>query len=334
MPRLSVLLFGAFCMSTFVTAAHADTDAGAALESIAHLDNYQVVELRRYDIAPGQRDRFVRYFDAYFPEAFEQLDCMVFGQFEDRAAPTKFVWLRGYRDINARPIVDAAFYYGPVWREHRAKVNALFPGASDNVLLLRPLNANTGVTVLPAVDPVDEPHGARGVAVAQIFAVRKGDEDAFAQRAQAAFARYTSAQVHPAGVLVTLDVPNNFPQLPIRTDGPFLVWLGLVENDAALKNFEAQASQVERSLEGTGMLRGTPERLVLDPTPRSRLRWWPAADAKKLPTRETVRVERSEARLREVETPEVPRHMALRLRASGATLSANGYSRESSRSSP
>ncbi|MES2403766.1 MAG: hypothetical protein V4567_05420 [Pseudomonadota bacterium] len=270
-------------MSTFMTAAHAGTTTRAVPESVAHLDNYQVVELRRYDIAPGQRDRFVRYFDAYFPEAFEQLDCMVFGQFEDRAAPTKFVWLRGYRDINARPVADAAFYYGPVWREHRVKVNALFPGASDNVLLLRPLNASTGVTVLPAVDPVDEPHGAGGVAVAQIFAVKKGDEDAFAERAEAAFTRYANAQVHPAGVLVTLDVPNNFPQLPIRTDGPFLVWLGVIENDAALKIFEARASQVERSLEDTGMLRGTSERLVLDPTPRSRLRWWPAADTKTTP---------------------------------------------------
>jgi len=270
-------------MSTFVTAAHADTDTRAALESVAHLNNYQVVELRRYDIAPGQRDRFVRYFDAYFPEAFEQLDCMVFGQFEDRAAPTKFVWLRGYHDINARPIADAAFYYGPVWREHRTKVNALFPGASDNVLLLRPLTPQTEIPVLPAVDPVDEPHGARGVGVVQIFAVKKGNEDAFAQRATAAFARYEGAKVRPAGVLVTLDVSNNFPQLPIRTDGPFLVWLGVVEDDAALKDFEALASQVEHSLEATGMLRGTPERLVLDPTPRSRLRWWPVADAKAAP---------------------------------------------------
>ena len=280
MTRISNLLLGVLCMSTFITPAHADTDTRAAMESVAHLDNYQVVELRRYDIAPGQRERFVRYFDAYFPEAFEQLDCMVFGQFEDRAAPTRFVWLRGYRDINARPIANAAFYYGPVWREHRVKVNALFPGASDNVLLLRPLDANTGVTVMPAVDPVDEPHGAHGVVVAQIFAVRKGDEDAFAQRAQAAFAQYTGAKVRPAGVLVTLDVPNNFPQLPIRTGGPFLVWLGVVEDDTALRNFEAVASQVEHGLESTGMLRGTPERLVLDPTPRSRLRWWPAADAK------------------------------------------------------
>ncbi|MDE2054262.1 MAG: NIPSNAP family protein [Xanthomonadaceae bacterium] len=283
MPRLSVLLLGAFCMSTFIASAHADTDTRAALESVAHLTNYPVVELRRYDIAPGQRERFVRYFDAYFPEAFEQLDCMVFGQFEDRAAPTKFVWLRGYHDINARPIVDAAFYYGPVWREHRTKVNALFPGASDNVLLLRPLTPQTEIPVLPAVDPVDEAHGARGVVVAQIFAVEKGDEDAFAQRAQAAFVRYANAHVHPAGVLVTLDVPNNFPQLPVRTDGPFLVWLGVVENDAALKDFEVLASQIEQSLEDTGMLRGAPERLVLDPTPRSRLRWWPVADTKSTP---------------------------------------------------
>ena len=270
-------------MSTFITASHAAPDTRAALESVAHLNNYQVIELRRYDIAPGQRDRFVRYFDAYFPEAFEQLDCMVFGQFEDRAAPTKFVWLRGYHDINARPVADAAFYYGPVWREHRARVNALFPGASDNVLLLRPLTPQTEVPVLPAVDPVDEPHGARGVAVVQILAVKKGDEDAFAERAQEAFKRYENAKVHPAGVLVTLDVPNNFPQLPIRSDGPFLVWLGVVEDDAALKDFEVEASQVEHALEGTGMLRGTPERLVLDPTPRSRLRWWPVADVKSSP---------------------------------------------------
>ena len=270
-------------MSTFIAAARADTDTRAASESVAHLSGYQVVELRRYDIAPGQRGRFVRYFDAYFPEAFEQLDCMVFGQFEDRAAPTRFVWLRGYRDINARPIADAAFYYGPVWREHRAKVNALFPGASDNVLLLSPLTPQAEIPVLPAVDPVDEPQGASGVAVAQIFAVKKGDEDAFAQRAQAEFARYAGAKVHPAGVLVTLDVPNNFPQLPVRTDGPFLVWLGMVEDDAALKDFEVVASRVEHSLEATGMLRGTPERLVLDPTPRSRLRWWPVADAKSSP---------------------------------------------------
>lgn len=114
-------------MSTCVASALADT-TGAALESVAYLTDYQVVELRRYDVAPGQHDRFVRHFDAYFTEPFQQLDCMVFGQFEDRAAPTRFASLRGYHDVNARPVVDSAFYCGPVWREHRVKVNALFAG--------------------------------------------------------------------------------------------------------------------------------------------------------------------------------------------------------------
>jgi hypothetical protein len=40
---------------------------------------------------------------------------------------------------------------------------------------------------------------------------------------------------------------------------------------------------------------------------------------------ETVRVERSEAKLREVETLQIQFVVALRLRAFGATLSANGF---------
>jgi len=134
-----------------------------------------------------------------------------------------------------------------VRREHRDEVGALFPGLSEKVLLLPPLDANGAVPVLPAVDSVDEPHGARR-GLAQIFAVQKGDEDAFAKQAQAAFARYAQTGLHLAGAFVTLDVPNDFPQLPIRTDGPVLVWPGVVEKDAALKRFEAVASQVEQSL--------------------------------------------------------------------------------------
>lgn len=267
-------------LSTVVLPVNAAENARQAdLQSVSHLNNYQVVELRRYDIAPGQRARFVRYFDTYFPEAFEQVGCMVFGQFYDRVAPTRFTWLRGFKDMNARAIADSQFYYGPVWREHRVKVNALFPGASDNVLLLRPLTAESGIEVLPAVDPTDEPRGAQGVVVAQIFAVKAGQEGTFAKRAQAAFEKYRRGGIHQSGLLVTLDAPNSFPQLPIRTDGPFLVWLGTVRDNKMLdERFAPLAKQVEQSLLATGLLRKAPERLVLDPTPRSRLRWWPASD--------------------------------------------------------
>ncbi|MGB3463519.1 MAG: NIPSNAP family protein [Rhodanobacter lindaniclasticus] len=248
------------------------------MESVQHLRNYQVVEFRRYVTADGELTHFVKYFDAYFPEAFEQLGAMVFGQFTERGHANRFTWLRGFHDINARPIVNAAFYYGPLWKEHRIKVNAILPD-SDNVMLLRPLHADQGITVLPAVDPVTEEHGAHGVVVAQIFAVKKGREEAFAKQAEAAFASYRVGGVHPAGVLVSLDLPNNFPQLPIRTDGPFLVWLGVVRDNATLdERLAPRLAAAEQTLAAGGLLRGTPERVVMDPTPRSRLRWLPDTD--------------------------------------------------------
>jgi hypothetical protein len=142
------------------------------MESVQHLKDYQVVEFRRYVTSDGELAHFVKYFDAYFPEAFEQLGAMVFGQFTERGHPNHFTWLRGFHDINARPIVNAAFYYGPLWKEHRIKVNAILPD-SDNVMLLRPLHGDQGITVLPAVDPVSEEHGAQGIVVAQIFTVKR-----------------------------------------------------------------------------------------------------------------------------------------------------------------
>ena len=251
----------------------------ATMESVQHLKDYQVVEFRRYVTAEGKLANFVKYFDAYFPEAFEQLGAMVFGQFTERGRPNHFTWLRGFHDINARPIVNAAFYYGPLWKEHRVKVNAILPD-SDNVMLLRPLHPDQGITVLPAVDPVTEEDGARGIVVAQIFAVKKGSEDAFAKQAEAAFAAYRIDGVHPAGVLVSLEVPNNFPQLPIRTDGPFLVWLGVSRDETTLdRQLAPILTSVETSLAAGGLLRGAPERVVMDPTPRSRLRWLPDTTA-------------------------------------------------------
>jgi hypothetical protein len=268
------LLFG-FVLATASAMATATTDRpkGTAMDTVAHLQDFQVIEFRRYTTAPHERTHFVRYFDTYFPEAFEQLGAIVFGQFTERAHSEGFTWLRGFHDINARPIVNSAFYFGPLWKEHRIKVNAILPD-SDNVMLLQPLHADHGITVLPAVDPVTEPDGAKGIVVAQVFPVRKGSEAAFAARAEAEFARYRMEGVHAAGVLVSLDVPNNFPQLPIRTDGPWLVWIGVVRDDATLETALAPAmSSAETALAGSGLVRGAAERIVMDPTPRSRLRW-------------------------------------------------------------
>ena len=245
------------------------------MDHIRHLKDFPVVEFRRYTIKGGERQHFADYFESFFPEAFEQLGAIGFGQFLERGDPSRFTWLRGFHTIEDRAVVNGAFYDGPLWKEHRTTMNDILID-SDNVLLLRPLSPDREVTVLPAVDPVREGQGARGAVVAQIFAVKAGSVDAFAQHADETFAAYRAAGAREAGVLVTLDVPNNFPRLPIRTDGPYLVWLGILENDGKLEGgFRPLAERSARALASTGMLRGEPEFIVLQPTRRSRLRWYP-----------------------------------------------------------
>jgi NIPSNAP len=242
-----------------------------AEDRVKHLKDFQVIEFRRYKVKEGKREQFAQYFESYFPEAFQQMGALVFGHFFERKNPVGFTWIRGFKNMDARAIVNAGFYYGPLWKEHGSTMNNLMVDA-DNVLLLRPLKPESGLLVLPAVDPVIETKGSQGIVVAQIFPVKANDVDAFAQKAESTFAGYRNARVQEAGILVTLDVPNNFPQLPIRTDGPYLVWIGIIKDNQTLDTqFQPL---VERSVQKlSGLLRGPAELVVLDPTHRSRLRW-------------------------------------------------------------
>jgi len=243
------------------------------MDRTKHLTDFQVIEFRRYTIKDGEREHFAEYFESYFPEAFQQMGAIVFGQFLERKNPVGFIWMRGFKNTDARAIINAGFYYGPLWREHSSTMNSLMVD-SDNVLLLRPLTSERRVPVLPAVDPIKEEKGAQGVLVAQIFAVKPNSVDAFAQQAEATFASYRAAGAREAGVLITLDAPNNFPQLPVRTDGPYLVWLGIVKDNQTLDSlFTPLMERSLQSLSATGLLRAAPELLMLGPTRRSRLRW-------------------------------------------------------------
>jgi hypothetical protein len=274
MLRFLVGFLSLIFISTATWAQTYDRTGSKWMEHIKHLQDFQVFEFRRYTIKEGERAHFAQYFESYFPEAFQQLGALAFGQFYERSQPSGFTWIRGFKNMDERAKVNAAFYYGPLWKEHKSTLNEIMVD-SDNVLLLGPLRPERGLITLPAVDPVSETKGAQGVVVAQIFSIKANHVEAFAQQAEATFARFRATGVREAGVLVTLDVANNFPQHPVRTDGPYLIWLGLAENNQKLEQFKLLAEQSSPSLTATGLLRGAPELLILDPTPRSRLRWLP-----------------------------------------------------------
>jgi hypothetical protein len=239
---------------------------------------FQVIELRRYTIAPGARETFARNFENWFPEVFQQLGASVLGHFFERGNGNRFTWLRGYADMDARLAVNTAFYFGPVWKERKAAMNRDLVDC-DDVLLLRPLSPDTGLCALPMVDPDREPAGAQGIVVAQVFKARRGLDQLY-PAAERHFAGYRGRGVTEAGILGTLDVPNNFPQHVVRTDGEYLVWLGILRDQVSLAMLKPALDLAAMDLEDEGLADGPAELIVLDPAARSRMRWIGVAEAR------------------------------------------------------
>jgi hypothetical protein len=156
-----------------------------------------VLELRRYTLHPGRRDELISLFEREFVEPQEALGAHLFGLFRVPSSPDQFVWLRGFRSLAARADALSEFYSGPVWRAHRDAANATMVD-SDDVHLLRPVRRGLA-----------SPPPGSGV--------------------------YLSFEASPSAFAVfeTEPSPNNFPQLPVHTDGPVSVWFSRSPSDFA-----------------------------------------------------------------------------------------------------
>lgn len=98
---------------------------------------YTVFELRRYRLLSERRESLINFFDREFVEPQEGLGMRVEGEFRDLDDPDCFVWVRSFADMEARTEALAAFYSGPIWKEHGPAANTTMLN-SDNVLLLKP----------------------------------------------------------------------------------------------------------------------------------------------------------------------------------------------------
>ena len=96
-----------------------------------------VVELRQYTLKPGRRDELIELFEREFVETQEAEGIDLIGTFRDADNPDRFVWLRGFADMESRARALAAFYGGPAWKANRDAANDTMID-SDNVLLLKP----------------------------------------------------------------------------------------------------------------------------------------------------------------------------------------------------
>ncbi|MGH9133200.1 MAG: NIPSNAP family protein [Ilumatobacteraceae bacterium] len=225
------------------------------------------MELRQYTLQRGQREVLVELFDREFVETQEAVGMHVIGQFRDVERPDRFVWLRGFPDMELRRTALEAFYGGPVWRSHRDAANATMIDV-DDVLLLRPLLPTSGFGPMPE-RPAPGVEAPAAMLVATICSLRRPADAALLERTLLPALETT---VSPLAVFVEEPSDNTFPALPVRTGEHVIVWF----QRAALGDDGSHAEQIQASVEIARRtvpdLVTTPVQVRLEPTPRSRLR--------------------------------------------------------------
>lgn len=213
----------------------------AAMQSIA-LDGSQVLELRQYTLHPGKREALVALFDGVFLDPQDEVGMRVLGQFRDLDSPDRFVWLRGYPDLPSRASMLATFYEGPVWRANRDAANATMVD-SDDVLLLRPVDADSGL-LLPTSRDSGATEASAGLVAVTVYLLRAPVNDGFLRMFDGLVApAVAAAGAPPLARYRTEYARNDFPRLPVREGEHAFVWLTSFASAEAYDRYRAELGQ-------------------------------------------------------------------------------------------
>ncbi len=239
-----------------------------------------IVELREYTLHPGGREKLIGVFDRHLVETQEDTGMTVIGQFRDPDRPDRFVWLRGFDNMEARKRALADFYGGPAWAARKEEANATMI-AFDNVLLLRPgwLGAGfdlTGRARGACEEAVTEPDQRNRAVLLTVHHIRTEATGDFASIIRTEAAPLSARLGAPlVGILVSEHAENTFPRLPVRESENVLVTFQEFPDIDRLDAFrDALAVNRDwRAIEAAHLaLRSRePEIFRLLPTPRSLL---------------------------------------------------------------
>jgi len=253
------------------------TPTRAAAPSL--LEDCAVIELRDYTLRPGRRDELIALFEREFIETQEAAGARVIAQFRDLDRPDHFVWLRGFADMTARKRALEAFYGGASWATHRDAANATMID-SDDVRLLRPARPSWALATpaAPRAHRDADTAPAAALYVLTLCALQVAPYSAFKRWFERdALPLLREAGAMPIAVFETEPALNDYPRLPVRTDGQVFAWLARVTSAAAWALAE-QRLQAQRAWRDDVMPRlqapsTRPARtLRLQPTTRSLLR--------------------------------------------------------------
>jgi hypothetical protein len=184
-----------------------------------------IVELRQYTLKPGRREELIALFEERFIEGQEETGMRVIGQFRAPARPDRFIWLRGFSNMEARRQALEDFYYGPIWQAHRTAANDTMLD-SDDVLLLTPARPTSGFRLDPAARPSGGGQETSGGVILMTMYSFVAPVDT---RFIASFDAEIASMLRAAGATILAQFvseysENTFPRLPVREGEHVFVW--------------------------------------------------------------------------------------------------------------
>lgn len=213
-------------------------------QSDANSPDINTLELRHYVIKPGERDNFIKYFEAHFVQS--QVDKGGYPMKWSRVknSPNSFFWMRGFADMASRSKFLPAFYYGPVWKQFGKGANDLLVN-NDNVYLLKPLTLSGGA--LTTGKPISSSliKNCHGIAVVDFYIANTKLDKLIT-----AFAKYYVPAFKANGIInytiwVSELQANNFPRLPVFQDPNLLVTITFYKNE---QEYRLKQKDVETEL--------------------------------------------------------------------------------------
>ena len=227
----------------------------------------KVLELRNYLLKPNMADVFSNYFDIHFVKPMAELGCYTLGQFKIQNVNDRFVWMRGFSNMESREKFLNDFYVSSsVWKEFGPGANNMMIN-SDNVYLLRPLDNNKNSKEQSKGISSNVLITNRGIVVVD-FHICNSTLDKVINLFNSAYLPFLKTlDIHDITLWVSEMSENDFPRLPVFQDKNLLLTITTYKDEAEYQIKQSQINSMATELKYSMQeLITTQSNLILYPT--------------------------------------------------------------------
>lgn len=208
--------------------------------------NIKVIELRNYLIKPGNRERFIEYFEENFIQSQNVIGGYTLGQFRVKGADDNFFWIRGFHNMESRDQFLNGFYYGAHWKKYKNVANSMLAN-NDNVHLLKPLHFSS--------DTVDTEIGfnsnwfgqEKGIAVIDYYIANEKLDKLISFIETRYSPLLKAAAIKNISFWISEIAQNSFTALPVFQDKNLLVSIAFYKDEL---EYQSKMNQIENNIAG------------------------------------------------------------------------------------